>query len=135
MSCAAIAREGMPSPLRANGLSNRARQYGAKRRSRNHEGTRRPILEGVTQAGANDAADTDCGQPFGHAAERTSGAAVVLGQRPHAFGTGSQSNYSSMVPNREPWRYAFRIAPNTAMWLSTTRLRSASSGSRVQTPR
>ena len=134
MSCGAIARS-RRARLRANGLPDRAREHATERRRGNHERAGWALLEQVAQSCADDGAEPYGRQPFRHPAEWTSGTPVILGERPEALRTGCQNIILASVRKREARRYACFIAPKTAMWLSTTRVRSASSGSSVHTPR
>src|SRR5207249_10674374 len=77
----------------------------------------------------------DGGQRVSNPAEPPFRTFVILGQRPEAFRAGGHRGYFTTVSDTSGASRAPFMAENTAMWLSTTRFRSASSGSMVHTPR
>src|SRR5262249_9770557 len=102
----------------------------------------RPFVDHVDEYDADDAADRERPQGIGHSAEPALRAAMMLSERsetlracchPRSFYTTGSGGPPDSLPLSQVC--APFMAPTTAMCESTTRLRSASSGSSDQTPR
>src|SRR5262245_40256861 len=129
-SCVAIARE-LRRPA-AYGLSNGGRQDGAERRGGDDERGDRTLVDDIAQHDADHAADGDGTQRIREPTEPPLRALVILRKRPETFRAGC---HLQLFYHTDCAALRGLIAPNTLMWLSTTRLRSSSSGSSVHTPR